>query len=81
MTLDGRDVLTAVSIGVGASLLMDLWNQCLKRTFGIPSLDYYLLGRWLLHMRSGTFRHARIAAARPTAAPIITIRRCRRGTR
>ncbi len=65
MTLDGRDVLTAVSIGVGASLLMDLWNQCLKRTFGIPSLDYYLLGRWLLHMRSGTFRHARIAAARP----------------
>jgi hypothetical protein len=65
MTLAGRDALTAVSIGVGASVLMDLWNQFLKRAFGIPSLDYCLLGRWLRHMPGGTFRHASIAAARP----------------
>ncbi|NUM80769.1 hypothetical protein HUU42_08185 [bacterium] len=25
----------------------------LKRTFGIPSLNYCLLGRWLLHMSTG----------------------------
>jgi hypothetical protein len=42
---------------------MDLWNLFLKRMFGIPSLDYCLLGRWLLHMLSGRFRHASIAAA------------------
>lgn len=61
----GRDILSAMVIGVGASLLMDLWNLLLKLTFGIPSLNYCLLGRWLRHMPSGTLRHASISAARP----------------
>ena len=68
MTAEGRDVLSAVAIGVGASLLMDLWNLFLKRAFGIPSLDYCLLGRWLCHMPGGTFRHASIGRARPMPA-------------
>jgi len=64
MTADGRDVLSAVAIGVGASALMDLWNLFLKLAFGVPSLNYGLLGRWFLHMPSGTFRHASISHAR-----------------
>jgi len=64
MTAGGRDVLSAVAIGVGASLLMDLWNLLLKLAFDIPSLNYCLLGRWLCHMPGGTFRHASIARAR-----------------
>ena len=56
-------VLGAFAIGIGATLAMDLWNLFLKRTFGIPSLDYCLLGRWLRHMPGGTLRHANIAAA------------------
>ncbi|MEZ4586735.1 MAG: DUF2938 domain-containing protein [Gemmatimonadales bacterium] len=58
---------SALLIGVGATLLMDLWNVLLKRGFGIRSLDYCLLGRWVSHMAAGTFRHASItaAAARP----------------
>lgn len=53
----------AVVIGTGATLVMDLWNLLLKRAFGIPSLDYCLLGRWLRHMPDGTLRHASITAA------------------
>lgn len=56
-------ILSAVAIGIGATLLMDLWNLFLKRAFGIPSLNYCLLGRWLRHMPEGTFRHASISAA------------------
>jgi uncharacterized membrane protein YagU involved in acid resistance len=52
-----------MAIGIGASLVMDLWNLFLNRTFGIPSLNYCLLGRWLRHMPEGTFRHASISAA------------------
>ena len=63
MRLDADDILLAVAIGIGATLMMDLWNLFLKRAFGIPSLDYCLLGRWIGHMPRGTFRHARIAAA------------------
>ena len=63
MHLDWSRLLTAAAVGVAASLFMDLWNLFLKRAFGIPSLDYRLLGRWIGHLPRGTFRHARIADA------------------
>src|SRR2546423_1560232 len=63
MSIETRDVLAAIAVGIGATMLMDLWNLFLKRSFGIPSLDYCLLGRWVRYMPSGTFRHASIATA------------------
>ena len=63
MSIEASDIVGAIAIGVGATLVMDLWNLFLERTFGIPSLDYCLLGRWLRHMPGGTLRHASIAAA------------------
>ena len=63
MTIETNYVLGAVVIGIGATLFMDLWNLFLKRAFSIPSLNYCLLGRWVRHMPSGTFRHASIATA------------------
>jgi hypothetical protein len=63
--VSGTDhVLVAIAMGIGATLVMDLWNVFLKRTFSIPSLSYCLLGRWLRHMPR-TLRHASIAAAAP----------------
>ena len=63
MSIEAKYVLGAIAIGIGASLLMDLWNLFLKRVFSIPSLNYCLLGRWLRHMPGGIFRHARISDA------------------
>jgi len=65
MSITPHHLPAAVAIGVGASLLMDAWNLLLKRAFGIPSLNYCLLGRWFLHMPEGTFSHSSIAAASP----------------
>ena len=55
--------MSAIILGVGATLLMDLWNLFLKHALRIRSLDYCLLGRWIRHMPAGTFRHANISAA------------------
>jgi hypothetical protein len=63
MRIQADYVLGAILIGIGASLVMDLWNLFLKRAFGIPSLNYCLLGRWLRHMPGGSIRHASITAA------------------
>jgi len=63
--MEAKDIIGAAAVGIGATLLMDLWNLFLKRAFGIPSLNYCLLGRWVGHMAGGTFRHARIATAKP----------------
>jgi hypothetical protein len=65
-------IVSAVAIGVGATLTMDLWNLFLKRGFGIGSLNYCLLGRWLRLMATGTFRHANIGAAPPQSLECAT---------
>jgi Protein of unknown function (DUF2938) len=63
VSIEANYILYAIAIGIGATLFMDLWNLFLKRAFGIQSLNYCLLGRWLRHMPEGTFRHASIPAA------------------
>jgi len=55
----------ALVIGIAATLAMDLWNLLLHRAFGVKSLDYCLLGRWVLHIPAGSLRHANIARAAP----------------
>jgi len=65
MTIAASDIPAAVAVGIGATGLMDLWNLLLHRAFGIPSLNYCLLGRWIRHMPAGTFRHHSINAAEP----------------
>ena len=55
----------AVVIGAGATVVMDLWALFLRRAFGVASLDFALLGRWIGHFADGQFTHDRIAAAAP----------------
>ncbi len=61
--MEAHDILHAIMVGIGATLLVDVWNFFLKRAFSIRSLNYCLLGRWLLHMPEGTFRHVSVTVA------------------
>lgn len=63
MNMEATDVVAAIAIGIGATLVMDFWNLVLKHAFNIASLNYCLLGRWLRHMPEGRFRHESITAA------------------
>ncbi len=49
MNLEQIHITEAVVIGIGAALIMDLWNLFLKRAFDIASLNFCLVGRWLSH--------------------------------
>ena len=60
-------LLRAVLIGVGATLVMDLWALLLKRLFGAPSLDYAMVGRWIGHLPRGRLTHPGIARSAPVA--------------
>jgi hypothetical protein len=51
-------------VGAGATLIIDLWALLLRR-FGVPSLDFALLGRWVAHLTRGRFFHESIARAAP----------------
>ncbi len=56
-------LLAATAIGGGATLVMDLWALFLLKVFGIPSLNYAMVGRWIGHLPRGVFVHPNIAAA------------------
>jgi hypothetical protein len=53
--------LSAVIVGLGATLFMDLWALVLNRAFGTTSANYCLVGRWFRHMPDGKFMHTNIA--------------------
>ncbi len=55
----------ALLIGIGATLVMDIWAFLQKRLFGIPSLDYAMVGRWLGHLPRGQFVHSPIGKSAP----------------
>ncbi len=63
MSTETAYALSAIVVGLGATLFMDALALFLKRAFSIPSANYCLVGRWLRHMPEGTFMHASIAAA------------------
>lgn len=63
MGLENNYIYTAIIIGLGATLMMDLWALILQRTFNLSLPNYCFVGRWLCHMRNGVFKHTNIATA------------------
>jgi hypothetical protein len=55
--------ISAILMGLGATLSFDLWGLFLKRYFKIPPSNICLVGRWLLFMPEGTFKHSNIGSA------------------
>ena len=55
----------AAVIGTGATVLMDVWTVVRRRMLRVPMLDYALVGRWLLYLPRGRWRHDPIASTLP----------------
>lgn len=60
-------ISNALVIGVGATLVMDIWALLLKYIFSITPLNYALVGRWLGYMPKGVFYHCNINSVKPMA--------------
>lgn len=58
-------LISAILIGLGATLTFDLWALFLKRAFKIAPSNICLVGRWLRYMPEGTFKHANIVSRPP----------------
>lgn len=59
------NVLLKISaIGIGATLILDLWNYLLS-LFDIKSLDYRFIGRWIGNFINGKFYHTNIMITPP----------------
>ncbi len=65
-----ESILRVAVIGAGATAVMDLWALLLKQ-FGIPSLNFALLGRWIGHLPEGKFVHDGIGKAAPVRGELL----------
>lgn len=54
--------LNTIFIGIGATLLFDIWGLLLKYGFKINPSNFCLVGRWILYMPEGIFRHSNIGS-------------------
>lgn len=60
--------LSPILIGIGATLAFDLWGLFLKYFFKIAPSNFCLVGRWILYMPEGIFRHANLGSVPPKSA-------------
>jgi len=54
-----------IAIGIGATVVMDLWAIFLARFFHQSPANWAPVGRWFWHLRSGKVFHESIATAEP----------------
>lgn len=55
--------LRVALIGIGATLILDLWSFFLKTIFGAPFPNYTMVGRWIGHFPHGRFVHESVINA------------------
>ena len=61
-----RDIIVgAVTIGMIATAILDLWALYLWKAYGARAPSYGPFGRWLGHFSRGQFQHDSIAALTP----------------
>lgn len=53
-------IVKTILIGIGATIAFDLWAKLLKLLFKIPPSNICIVGRWMLYMPQGIFRHSNI---------------------
>ncbi|MBB3316564.1 MULTISPECIES: DUF2938 domain-containing protein [unclassified Rhizobium] len=55
----------AIAIGVGATVLMDIWAIVLAKATGGPLPNWAPVGRWFWHLKDGKVFHGDIGTAAP----------------
>ena len=57
--------IRTIFIGLGATLIFDLWALFLKYAFRITPSNFCLVGRWIRYLPEGIVRHFNIGTAPP----------------
>ena len=56
---------TGALMGLGATVLIDLWALVLQRLARVPLPNWAMVGRWVMHLPRGRLFHENIAVAQP----------------
>lgn len=65
MSFEFGAALSAAIVGIGGTIVMDVWATMLQHLVGTPATNWRMVGRWLGHMPAGKFRHENMGAVAP----------------
>lgn len=65
-----EEALRITGIGIGATIVMDVWSLILNKC-GSSTLNYALVGRWIIYFRQKKFYHQNIAKAAPVKGELV----------
>lgn len=65
-----QDILRIILIGIGATMIMDIWLMLLKR-IGVQTLNFAFIGRWVGHLLHGQIAHVSIGKSLPIANEVM----------
>ncbi len=65
-----QEAIRITLIGVGATVVMDLWLTFLKRV-GVPTQSFAFIGRWVGHLLRGKWAHVAIGKAEPIPGELV----------
>jgi hypothetical protein len=58
-------IVRAALIGIGGTVVLDLYAFILQRVFGVPATNWRMVGRWLGHMPRAEFIQPNLGQAAP----------------
>src|SRR5690349_19544031 len=58
-------VVKAALVGIGGTIVLDLWALFMARVMGLPATNWAMVGRWFGNMPRGQFVQATMTKARP----------------
>ena len=57
-------VIRAALVGIGGTVVLDLYAAAVRRFLGVPATNWKMVGRWIGHMPKGEFVQPNIAQAK-----------------
>ncbi|HEX6118475.1 MAG TPA: DUF2938 family protein [Dongiaceae bacterium] len=58
-------IVRAALVGIGGTVVLDLASLALERLFGVPAVNWKMVGRWVGHMPKGRFVQPNLKEAEP----------------
>lgn len=58
-------IIQSIISGIVATAILDLWQQLLRLSAGIPGSDWAIIGRWFAYLPRGRFVHTGITQTPP----------------